>query len=986
MTVALALAGVLPLAAQAPPPRTVAIAPAVAARQLEMDRGAAAVWQSLKKLHTRASLLMVTAHPDDENGGILTYESRGLGVRAALLTMNRGEGGENLMSNDFYDALGLVRTQELLASGRYYGALQYFTSVVDFGFSKTQTETLEKWGHERVLGDAVRVVRTVRPLVITSTFVGGPSDGHGNHATAGEIAQEAYNAAGDPTKFPEQIRAGLRPWKPLKMYARVPVGAFSPRGIYDSASQVYAPDRVYDYVNQKWIEGQPSVDLRVADGGYDPVLAASYIQIARQGLAEQRTQLAGIGVPDLAPSSTPYHLYGSRVRRAGSESSYFDGVDTSLLAIADLAPGQDTAGLRAALAKINALVEQAIAQFRAGAPEQIAPLLAQGLAATNDLLAQLEGGGLSAEAKYDIGHELRIKQAQFNTAIVEALGLQFTARVAGAGRGGRGGPAVSFSVAIPGQRFEVQTHLANPSPEPVEVESVTLANPPGQPAWSFSGGGENAGASLAGGQAEQDRFEVTVPADAAYTRPYYSRPNTEQPYYNVDDRRYLTLPTAPYPLAAWARLRYRGVPVTLAQVVQTVQHPDSSGIVEYPLEVAPAISVTIAPSAGIIPMPAAALALTVTIHSNVKGPAAGTVRLRLPAGWSARPATAAFSLQHDGDNQPVVFQIQPAGVAAQAYTIAAIASLNGRDYEEGYHTAGYNGLRPYNLYAPAIYRTRGVPVTVAPRLNIAYVTGTGDTVPQSLENLGVHVHFLSDGDLAAGDLHGYDAIVLGIRTYAARPALRTSNGRLLDYVRNGGVLVVQYQTSEFDHDYGPYPYRLGGNGATVVDEGSAVQILQPGNPVLSWPNPISAADFAGWVEERGHGFIATWDPQYTPLLEMHDPDQAPQRGGLLYAPYGQGVYVYEGIALYRQLAEGVPGAYRIFANLLSLARRSGAGRSASRRFVLGGSASSRNLVYAASASPPASLLRSHLAPSAMTTSRQGSGLPGQSRSRISRSW
>lgn len=912
-----ALAPVLPLAAQAPPPRAVAAVPSVSARQLEMDRGAAAVWQSLKKLHTRASLLMVTAHPDDENGGILTYESRGQGVRAALLTMNRGEGGENLMSNDFYDALGLVRTQELLASGRYYGATQYFTSVVDFGFSKTKTETLEKWGHDRVLGDAVRVVRMVRPLVITSTFVGGPSDGHGNHATAGEVAQEVFNAAGDPKKFPEQIRAGLRPWNPLKMYARVPVGAFTPRGIYDSASQVYAPDRVYDYVNQKWIEGQPSVDLRVSDGDYDPVLAASYIQIARQGLTEQRTQLAGIGVPDLAPSFTPYHRYGSRVQNSTPERTFFDGVDISLTGIADLAPHQDTTALRAGLTQINALVEQAMREFRADAPEKIAPLLAQGLAETNDLIAQVKAGGLSDEAKYDIGHELEVKQVQFNNAIAQALGLEFTARVAGAGRGGRGGPAVSFQVAIPGQQFQVQTHLANPSAEAVTLDSVALANPPGYAAWSFSGG-DAAPETLASGQAAQSRFDVTVPAGAPYTRPYYSRPNTEQPYYDIDDARYLTLPTVPDPLAAWAHLHYRGVPLQIGQVVQTVQRPDNSGIVEYPLAVAPAISVAIAPSAGIIPLPASALTLTVTIHSNVKGPAAGTVRLRLPQGWTATPSTADFSMQHDGEDQPVTFAIQPAAVTTSAYTIAAIASYNGREYEEGYHTAGYTGVRPYNLYAPAIYRTRGVAVTVAPRLNIAYVTGTGDTVPQALENLGVHVHFLSDGDLAGADLHGYDAIVLGIRTYAARPALRNNNGRLLDYVRNGGVLIVQYQTSEFDHDFGPYPYRLGGNGATVVDETSAVQILQPNNPVLHWPNPITSADFTGWVEERGHGFMASWDSHYTPLLEMHDPDQTPQQGGLLYAPYGKGVYVYEGIALYRQLAEGVPGAYRLFANLLSL--------------------------------------------------------------------
>ncbi|HVB39742.1 MAG TPA: PIG-L family deacetylase, partial [Terriglobales bacterium] len=258
---------VLPLLmwAQAPPPRAVSLRASTVAQQLPLDQGAQAVWQSLQKLHTRASLIMFTAHPDDEDSGLLVYESRGQGARVALLTLNRGEGGQNLKTGDFYDALGLIRTQELLAADRYYGVQQYFTRVIDFGFSKTEQETLAQWGHQRVLADAVRVVRMTRPLVVTSVFVGGPSDGHGNHAAAGELAQEVYNDAGNPNMFPEQIKAGLLPWTPLKVYARVPVNAFTPRGIYDSASQVYTPNRIYDYVHQTWIQGQPSITVRVPE-------------------------------------------------------------------------------------------------------------------------------------------------------------------------------------------------------------------------------------------------------------------------------------------------------------------------------------------------------------------------------------------------------------------------------------------------------------------------------------------------------------------------------------------------------------------------------------------------------------------------------------------------------------------------------------------------------------------------------------------------
>src|SRR4051794_25970074 len=203
-------------------PYSTSIRPNPADREIAVNRGSAALWQSLKKLHTRASLIMITAHPDDEDGGMLAYESRGQGVRVALLTLNRGEGGANVMSSDYFDALGLVRTMELLAAGRYYGVDQYWTRVIDYGFSKTKAESIGKWTHDRVLYDVVRVVRTVRPLVITSVFVGGASDGHGNHQTAGAMAQEAFNAAGDPNIFPDQIKAGLQPWTPLKVYARQP--------------------------------------------------------------------------------------------------------------------------------------------------------------------------------------------------------------------------------------------------------------------------------------------------------------------------------------------------------------------------------------------------------------------------------------------------------------------------------------------------------------------------------------------------------------------------------------------------------------------------------------------------------------------------------------------------------------------------------------------------------------------------------------------
>jgi hypothetical protein len=231
---------------------------------------------------------------------------------------------------------------------------------------------------------------------------------------------------------------------------------------------------------------------------------------------------------------------------------------------------------------------------------------------------------------------------------------------------------------------------------------------------------------------------------------------------------------------------------------------------------------------------------------------------------------------------------------------------------------GYSGLRPYFLYTPSTYKTSGVDVKVAPGLKVAYVMGSGDDVPDSLEHLGIKVDFLAPADVASGDLARYDAILLGVRTYAARPELVTYNNRLLEYVKNGGVVIVQYNTPEFDRNFGPYPFTMTSNPEEVTDEASKVQILAPSNPVFNWPNRITEKDFTGWVEERGSKWMKSWDPRYEALLETHDQGQEPQKGGLLFARYGKGLYVYNAYAFYRQLPEGVPGAYRIFANLISL--------------------------------------------------------------------
>lgn len=826
------------LAASAQTPYASSLEPATQANDIPANRGSVALWQSLKKLHTRASLLMVTAHPDDEDGPLLTYESRGEGARVGLLTLNRGEGGANVMSPDYFDALGLVRTMELLTAGRYYGVDQYFTRVIDYGFSKTKAESLAQWTHDRVFYDVVRIVRLTRPLVIASVFTGDPADGHGNHQTAGALAQEVFKAAGDPNVFPDQIQAGLQPWNPLKDYARVPHN------------------------------GTLKATVEIPAGRYDPLLGESYLQLAREGLSFQKSQNHGAVIPLPAPASTRYHLYASLVpTQPEPEGSLFSGIDVSLPGIASFAQPHAPTFLTAGLMLINQSVEQAIAQYSAIAPEKIAPLLATGLEQTTNLLSQLDRSTLPSAAKFNIRYELEIKRSQFNNALIEALGISFSAAT-----------KEKLETVTPRETVEIEPHLNIQNPRGVEVVRVMQS--------------------------------VSTPLPL--TRPYFSRPDIEQTYYDILDPHFLNRPLSPDSLPVFAELRYRNVPLHLAAYVQTPN--------QYPLAVVPEISVSLPQRALIVPFTAQSFALTATVLSNLKTAAQGTLKLKLPTGWVSSPAQVAFNLESKNSQQSYTFQITPNQLTTQPYQISAVAEWQGREFSEGYQTVGYPGIRPYFLYRPAAAKITAADLKVAKGLRVAYIMGSGDDVPAALEQLGIHVTFLSDSDLANADFSQFDVILLGVRTYAVRDQLRLSNARLLEYVHNGGVVIVQYNTPEFDHNLGPFPYSMTEDPEEVTDENSLVNILDPANPVFNFPNKISAEDFKGWVEERGSKWLKSWDPRYTALLETHDEGQPEQRGGLLYAKYGKGIYIYNAYAFYRQLPEGVPGAYRLFANMLSLAK------------------------------------------------------------------
>ena len=465
----------------------------------------------------------------------------------------------------------------------------------------------------------------------------------------------------------------------------------------------------------------------------------------------------------------------------------------------------------------------------------------------------------------------------------------------------------------PGESLRVRVHAAQAT-KATRLEKIWLDSQVGSPWQSkLSNGIIDPAAATA-----DPIFQVDVPDNAEPTAPYFTRPSIEQPYYDISNPAWRERSFAPYPLAAWAEFSFDGLPIRIGKVVQTLQRATGPGGIYEPLVVTPAVGVRVEPEARILPLDGSTLPVHVIVHAQEA--TEGTVDLKLPAGWSSNPAEAQFHLKSGGDTDPILFSVTPVAVKEKAYSIKAIAHAKGHDFATGWHSVGYPGLRPYNQYQPSTLLTRKVDVKLAPDLHIGYVMGTGDLVPEAIEGMGITPHLLTDAELASADLSHWNVIVIGIRAYSVRHELTAAQPRLDDFVRGGGTLVVQYQSSNFP---APLPLSMGRMAERVVDEDAPVKLLAPNNPLLSSPNRITTADFNGWVEERGHSFIDTWDPGYTALTETADPGQDPQRGGLLVAHPGKGTYIYCAYALYRQLPELVPGAYRLLANLLSAGEEDG---------------------------------------------------------------
>lgn len=848
------------------------------------SRGTAGILQQIGKLQTTASVLLIGAHPDDEDSAFIARTARGDHARVAYLSLNRGEGGQNAIGPELFDALGVIRTEELLQARTLDGGGQFFTRAYDFGFSKTLAEASRMWDERRVLEDVVRIIRTFRPLVVYSIFSGTPADGHGHHQFSGKIAPEAFRAAADPAQFPDQIAAGLRPWQALKLYRGAGFGPGGP-GMGPGATTV------------------------IETGTLDPVLGRTYAQIAAEGRDGHESQKMGVPEP-YGSWQSGLVLLESKVQTTSSENSVFQGIDTSIPGLAALA-GLPKEALHDDLSAIDAAVGKAVSGFDALHPARSVPALAQALTAIRAAHSHVPAvPGASEDARARADFLLGIKELDAERALVLASGTVVDA-------------LSEVETVNAGQSFRADVRVFLSEPSLVKIDDVLLEGPKG---WRVETAAPRNPASdswdpmqIRESADREQAFRITVPSDAPVTQPYWLKEPRNGWLYSWPPGAPHGEPFGPPLLHAEARAEIGGASVLVKEPLHYRRIDPVRGELRRNVEVVPAVSVAVDPPLVIEPRARLGepLPVTVRLKSGSSDPVSGSARLTAPPDWKVSPPAIPFTLQAHGNATALVFTVTPPrGAADGAYSLRASALSEGRLFDMSQRTISYPHIQTHRIYAPAATQVRVLDLAVLP-VTVGYIMGSGDQVPDALRRMGFPVTLLTDDELAAGDLGRYDTIVVGIRAAEARPGFVSANARFLQWVRDGGTLIVQYQQNGYEK-LAPLP---GTMASRVTDETAPVTILAPGDPAFTTPNRIGPSDFEGWVQERDLYAFTTFDPGYAPLLESHDPGEQVQKGGELSARLGKGRYVYTSYSWFRQLPAGVPGAYRLFANLVSLGAR-----------------------------------------------------------------
>ena len=852
----------------------------------------AALGLLLRQLASAGTLMMTAAHPDDENNALLARYKYQHGLRTVLVTATRGNGGQNEIGPEIFESLAVLRTEELLAAHRFDGAEQYFARAVDFGYSFSRDETYERWHRDKIVEDFVYWIRRIRPDAIVG-FVWDYTQGGGQHHQASSaITADAFRLAADPSKFPEQIKAGLRPWQASRFYYT---------GGFGGADKLPA-DRI----------------CRIDGNQFDPLLGRTYNEIGSEARSMHMCQ----GMPQLlslpGPQARTYVLQDSvnETTAADQGSNIMAGIDTSLRGLARFGKGGSPA-LSLAIDALDGQVRSAQLAFDSKGIAGARAALPQILTTVRALRAQLVNMQPDEAARYEVDFRLEQKERQAEEALRVASGL----RVDALGDDG---------LVVAGQATKV-TLRAYAGSDGVTVKAAAFEG--------FDGSSACASEPIEGGRPYLCEATLNVPAAAKLTTAYWKR-RPDRDYYDFDPDAPFGLPFEPTPYTAKITYTIGGLDQVVSYPVQFRNEGNIfSGEKRHELLVVPALAVRL--DADVVAFPGGGqtrdVGVTVTNHASAAGDA--EVRLQLPKGWTARPASERVSLAREDEARQVRFAVTPpAGTRPGRYDVKAVATRGGVSYDKGYEAIEYPHIHRRHLVSDAAGSLKVLDLAPVTGLTVGYIMGVGDQVPPALAQLGAAVELLSQEQLASADLSKYDVVMTGVRAYERRGDLRAYNQRLLDYAANGGTVIVQYNKFEFnDAQYGPYPGTVGRStqnrgpfgrytAERVTDETAPVKVLVPDHPVFNTPNRIDEAAWRGWVQERGLYFFGTEtaDKHYVDLVEMTDPypnNPGPKRGALVEAKVGKGRWIYVGLNLWRQLPAGTDGAYALMANLLSLGKR-----------------------------------------------------------------
>ncbi|MEQ8702390.1 MAG: PIG-L family deacetylase [Phaeodactylibacter sp.] len=804
------------------------------------------IYQGIEKLNFLGSALYVAAHPDDENQRLIAYLANEYNAEMAYLSLTRGDGGQNLIGPEIRELLGVIRTQELLGARRIDGGRQMFTRANDFGYSKHPDETLDIWQREAVLGDVVWAIRKWQPDVIINRF-DHESAGrtHGHHTSSAILSYEAFDLAGDPEAYSEQLEY-LDPWQPQRLF-------------FNTSWWFYGSQEAFAEADKTNLM---SVDI----GVYYPMRGKSNNEIAAEARSMHKCQ--GFGATLQRGTQQEYLKLLKGDMPAGKEN-LFEGINTTWTRVK---------GGKA----VGAILTKAQEQFDFERPYQ----------AVSALLNARE-----ALQKVEEGYWKQVKSQELDELILACMGLYVEAT------------AEDYS-ATPGEEIELTMEVVNRSPVNARLKAVTYLPMEADSTLALD---------LENNQQYEFYEKLVLPGDLSHTNPYWLNEEGTLGMYKVDNQLLRGLPETPRALQVAFHLEVDGTPMTVIRDVVYKETKPSQGETYRPFEVTPPVFANIAEKvyvfAGNGPQEVA-----VRVRAG-KDTVAGKLSLALPEGWRSEPAEAPFEIAVKSGEQLVEFMLFPPADPGEG-RIQAVATLKeGTSYTDGLNVIAYDHIPAQTVMLENSAKVVKVDIATAGK-QIGYLMGAGDEVPNSLAQIGYEVTLLSDEDITLEQLQQYDAVILGIRAYNTNERMAFHQPVLLEYVKQGGTLINQYNTTrnlKVDmENIAPYHLKISRDRVTV--EEAPVRMLAPDHPVLNWPNKITAADFEGWVQERGLYFPNEWGEEFTAVLSSNDPGEDPKDGGLLVAPYGEGYYIYSGYSWFRELPAGVPGAYRLFANLISIGK------------------------------------------------------------------